>query len=166
LTWLWLEHLVQDIRYALRSMTHHKAFTLLVVSSLALGIGANTAIYSFMDGILLRPLPVRDPHALVVMKWRAKEYALATSGMMWSTNGSSFDPATGTLSSIFPYGALKVFDDADDVVETAFGYTSANRMALSVRDQTDPVKGAVRHGRYFAGHGCRRNGGAPDSGLG
>src|SRR5215204_5094437 len=73
LSWLFLERLVQDVRYAMRSMAHHKAFTLLVVSSLALGIGANTAIYSFMDGILLRPLPVRDPHALVVMKWRAKE---------------------------------------------------------------------------------------------
>jgi len=153
LSWLWLERLVQDVRYALRSMAHHKAFTLLVVSSLALGIGANTAIYSFMDGILLRPLPVRDPHALVVMKWRAKEYALATSGMMWSTNGSSFDPATGTLSSIFPYRALQLFDEAHDVLETAFGYTSANRLALSVRDQTDPVKGQYVTGRYFTGMG-------------
>jgi macrolide transport system ATP-binding/permease protein len=153
LSWLWLERLVQDIRYALRSMAHYKAFTFLVVSSLALGIGANTAIYSFMDGILLRPLPVRDPHALVIMKWRAKDYALATSGMMWSTNGSSFDPATGTLSSIFPYGALQVFDGADDVVESAFGYTSASRLALSAHDQTVPVKGQYVTGRYFTGMG-------------
>ena len=153
LSWLWLERLVQDVRYALRSMAHHKAFTLLVASSLALGIGANTAIYSFMDGILLRPLPVRDPHALVVMKWRAKEYSLATSGMMWSTDGSSFDPATGTLSSIFPYGALQVFDEADQVVETAFGYTSSNRLALSAQGLTEPGKGQFVTGRYFTGIG-------------
>jgi putative ABC transport system permease protein len=53
LSWLWLERLTQDVRYAFRSMTHNKAFTVLVISSLALGIGANTAIYSFMDGLLI-----------------------------------------------------------------------------------------------------------------
>src|SRR3972149_6975398 len=46
LSWLWLERLVQDLRYALRSAAHNRAFTALVVVSLALGIGANTAIYS------------------------------------------------------------------------------------------------------------------------
>jgi len=67
-TFAWLEHLAQDVRYALRSMMHAKAFTALAVLSLALGIGANTAIYSFMDSILLRPLPVRDQESLVIMK--------------------------------------------------------------------------------------------------
>ncbi|HXT70598.1 MAG TPA: ABC transporter permease [Vicinamibacterales bacterium] len=152
-TWLWLERLVQDVRFALRSMAHNKGFTALVVTSLALGIGANTAVYSFMDGILLRPLPVRDPHSLVVLKWHAKEYSLATSGMSWSTGGSSFDPATGTTSSIFPYGALKVFEDAKDVVATSFGYTSANRMALTAQGETIPVKGQYVTGRYFEGMG-------------
>ena len=69
---LWLERLLQDVRYALRSMRHQKAFTAIVVASLALGIGANTAIYSFMEAIVFRSLPVRDPQSLVVMKWRAK----------------------------------------------------------------------------------------------
>lgn len=152
-SWLWLERLLQDTRYALRSMAHHKAFTALVVASLALGIGANTAIYSVMDGILLRPLPVRDPRSLVVMKWRAKSYTLATSGMSWSTNGSTFDQATGTLSSIFPYAALQTFEEADDVIASALGYVSANRIALSVGGETQPVKGQYVSGRYFAGIG-------------
>ena len=50
------------------------------------GIGANTAIYSFMDAILLRSLPVSDPASLVVMKWRARPYAYGTR----ATNGSEF----------------------------------------------------------------------------
>ncbi len=100
---VWLERLWQDLRYGARSMRHHKAFTAVVVASLALGIGANAAIYSFMEAIVLRPLPVADPESLVVMKWRAKGYAMASSGMSWSTGGSSFDKTTGTVSSIFPY---------------------------------------------------------------
>lgn len=152
-SWLWLERLAQDVRYALRSMVHNKAFTALVVASLALGIGANTAVYSFMDGILLRPLPVRDPHALAIMKWRAKTYTLASSGMSWSTNGSTHDQTMGTVSSIFPYSALKVFEDASDVVDTAFGYTSASRMAMSSQGETIPIKGQYVSGRYFTGIG-------------
>jgi macrolide transport system ATP-binding/permease protein len=70
--WTFLEQLLQDIRYALRVMGNNRAFTALTALSLALGIGANTAIYSFMDAILLRSLPVSDPASLVVLKWRSK----------------------------------------------------------------------------------------------
>src|SRR5262245_35007869 len=68
MTWLSLERLGQDVRYALRSLKRDKIFAVLAVASLALGIGANTAIYSFMDSVLLRPLPVTDPQSLVIMK--------------------------------------------------------------------------------------------------
>src|SRR5688572_3616081 len=61
---IWFERLGQDLRYALRTMRHNKSFTAIVVVSLALGIGANTAIYSFMEAVVLRSLPVRDPQAL------------------------------------------------------------------------------------------------------
>src|SRR2546423_384137 len=54
--WTIVEQLGQDLRYAVRTMAANRLFTLLTVSSLALGIGANTAIYSFMDSILLRSL--------------------------------------------------------------------------------------------------------------
>ena len=52
-------------------MAANRVFSVLAVSSLALGIGANTAIYSFMDSILLRSLPVPDPESLVVLNWHA-----------------------------------------------------------------------------------------------
>ena len=51
-------------------MFKNRLFTALAALSLALGIGANTAIYSFMDSILLRSLPVSDPASLVVVKWQ------------------------------------------------------------------------------------------------
>ena len=153
LTWLWFERLGQDVRYAFRSMAHHKAFTLLVVVALALGIGANTAIYSFMDAILLRSLPVKDPDSLVIMKWRAKSYSLATSGMSWSTGGSSFDKPSGiTTSSIFPYAAVDVFRTSD-VVSKVFYYVSLSQIGMTAGDETESVKALHVSGDYFAGMG-------------
>ncbi len=53
--------LMQDLRFAIRALRKDKTFALTVLLTLALGIGANTAIYSFVEAILLRSLPVRDP---------------------------------------------------------------------------------------------------------
>ena len=65
--WCWnsLDRLWQDVRYGLRTMRRAPAFTAVAVLSLALGIGANTAIFSLLNALLLRTLPVRDPGRLV-----------------------------------------------------------------------------------------------------
>src|SRR5580698_1599857 len=57
--------LLHDLRYALRTMRRNGAFTAVAVLSLGLGIGANAAIFSLIDTVMLRPLPVRDPGTLV-----------------------------------------------------------------------------------------------------
>ena len=64
--WRWLEYLLQDIGYGLRAMMRTKGITIVALLSLALGIGANTAIFSLLDAILLRPLPVEKPEELVL----------------------------------------------------------------------------------------------------
>src|SRR3954451_21496636 len=71
-SWILLEQLAQDVRYGLRGMFKNRMFTALAATSLALGIGANSAIYSLMDSILLRSLPVSNPASLFVVKWRSK----------------------------------------------------------------------------------------------
>jgi macrolide transport system ATP-binding/permease protein len=153
-TWLWLERLGQDLRYALRSMTHSKTFATLAVLSLALGIGANTAIYSFMESILLRSLPVREPDSLVVMKWRtATTFTSAAShGFSFSTNGSYRDPNGGYIGSQFPYPALELFQNNTDVLAGAFAYfvTSFN---VTVREQTEVLRAQYVSGDYFRGMG-------------
>ncbi len=66
--WVWLEHLLQDLRFAFRMFAKTPGFTATVVLTLALGIGANTAIFSMIDSILLRPLPIEKPSQVVVIQ--------------------------------------------------------------------------------------------------
>ncbi|MBI1898692.1 MAG: ABC transporter permease [Acidobacteria bacterium] len=66
--WISLERLFQDVRYALRFMRRSPGFTTVAMLTLALGIGANTAIFSLLDTILLRALPVRNPGGLVFVQ--------------------------------------------------------------------------------------------------
>lgn len=61
----WLEDLTQDARYTSRALRRHPAFTLVAIATLALGVGANTAIFSFLDNVLLKPLPYPDPDRIV-----------------------------------------------------------------------------------------------------
>src|ERR1039457_6650954 len=70
-TWTFWEQLAQDLRYGLRMMAANPLFTAMAALSLALGIGANTAIYSFLDSIMVRALPVQHPEQLVVIHWQS-----------------------------------------------------------------------------------------------
>ena len=104
-SWTLLEQLAQDLRYGLRGMFKNRVFTALAALSLALGIGANTAIYSFMDAILLRSLPVSDPASLIVVKWRSRPVN-RTAGeqfVMRSGDGHVYPEGSGRVAAIFPF---------------------------------------------------------------
>ncbi len=71
---VWLDRLVQDLRYGVRTLAKNPAFTLIAMATLALGIGANTAMFSLLDQVVLRLLPVRHPEQLVIVRETGNHY--------------------------------------------------------------------------------------------
>ena len=83
----WGEQVLQDFRHAGRALRKNPTFTLVAVTSLAVAIGANTAIFGLLEAMLLRPLPVRNPHELILLGWERT----AAKGGPAKGDGGDFD---------------------------------------------------------------------------
>jgi putative ABC transport system permease protein len=127
--------LIQDIRYALRQLRKSPAFTLTVIVTLALGIGANAAVFTLFDQVLLRMLPVEQPKELVRFEWSG-----AFSGSMSSFGGDS--------DNYFSYPMYKDLRDHNQVFQ---GMIAADRTGVGVswHNQAESKDAEVVTGNYF-----------------
>jgi predicted permease len=134
--WDWLESLTQDINYGVRAMLRSPVLTAVALISLALGIGANTAIFSLLDAVMLRSLPVKEPSQLVLLgqgRW----------------NGISDDfPITELYSYPF-YREMQrknvIFSD----VAATLSMTNSVHGLVEGRDDTEPMNVQLVSGTYF-----------------
>jgi len=154
-TWQPLDELSQDLRFALRTLFKHRAVAVFSILSLALGIGANTAIYSFMDAILLRSLPVGDPSSLVVMTWHSRPVDVRKGDkfVLHSIDGSTWDSSGGGVEArIFPYPAFEQLQDAAvPVLSSIFARFPAGKLTVMVDGAAELAGAEYVSGDFFRG---------------
>lgn len=133
-----LETLWRDARYALRQLRRGPGFTIVAILTLALGIGANTAIFSLLDPLLVRKLPVRDPDALVF---------LGNGGVPQSQ-----DYDTAVISELQAY---RHYRDENRVFSGVLAFTTSEPYDVELGGQPSSASGEVVSANYFTVLGLR-----------
>jgi predicted permease len=139
--------MLNDLRYAARVLLQAKGWTLVVVISLALGIGANTAIFSALNGLLLRRVPVSDPDSLVRLRWAGRNQMATSTSDYGSTRQ---DPATGTnMRTTFSYPMYQQFVKDNQTMADLFACAPAGRVNVVVNGQAELATSFVSTGNYY-----------------
>src|SRR5713226_6597817 len=122
----WMETLLQDLRYALRMMRRSPGFTSVAVLSLALGIGANTAIFSLIDAVMLRMLPVSHAEQLVLLSWEAPKWGPYYNG--YSGWGGCPDPPGMASGCSFSYPTFQEIRVRNEIFSGMLAFAGLGRV--------------------------------------
>lgn len=134
--WQWIEDLFQDINYGVRAMLRSPGITIVALLSLALGIGANTAIFSLIDAVMLRSLPVKDPGQLVLL-----------GDGTWSGISDSF-----AITQLYSYPFYREMQKKNEVfsgVASIFSMTNRIHGFVEGRRDAEPMNIQLVSGTYF-----------------
>jgi hypothetical protein len=130
----WLDTILRDLKYTFRTLARAPGFTVIAVLTLALGIGANTAIFTLLDQVLLRLLPVKEPQQLVLLTMRGRHY-----GSNWGGNAIS-------------HPMFRDFREHNEVFSDMFS-RFPNSASLSFGQQAERVSVELVSGTYFSALG-------------
>ena len=141
----YIEHFLQDVRYGLRMLRKSPTFTAVAVLTLALGIGANTAIFSLIDAVMLRSLPVKNPQQLVQLKW--------ISGGVWPKDTTT----SGYGGASFSYPWLEQLRAHNTSFSSVFAFASLGfdkpNVNINVGGEPRLGSGMMISGDFFSGLG-------------
>src|SRR5919112_5751649 len=144
----WLETFWRDCRYGVRSLCKRPGFTLVALLTLAIGIGANTALFSVVDAVLLKKLPVEEPDRLVLFRW--------TSGPNFSPgshHGNATRDESGRLvKSSFAYQTYARLREQPGPLSDVFAFGSVP-LNVSADGRADVADGQAVSGNYYAALG-------------
>jgi predicted permease len=126
----WLEILRQDVRYAFRILGKTPLFTAIVVVTLALGIGMNTAIFSLIDSVMFRVIPARHPEELVLLRWQAHHHPRLRQHRNFGACQTKFQEADASGCS-FSLPILKEVEAQQDLFSGVAAYTLTGNISLS-----------------------------------
>jgi hypothetical protein len=133
----------QDIRFGFRMLRNSPGFTAIAVLTLALGIGANTAIFSLLNAVMLRSLPVHNPNQLRTITWEGNILG-ETSWHMWD------------IKNVFTYQTYQDFGHLGAELAEVFAFLDVRgfqKLSVFARDRADAVNASIVSGNFFRGLG-------------
>src|SRR5688572_29601571 len=138
--------MLKDLRHAVRVLFHAKGWTIVVVLSLALGIGANTALFSVLNGMLLTEVPVRDPDSLVRLRYVGRN-DMVTSSSDYGFSGRG--PDGQNVRATFSYPMYRQFVADNRTMTDLVACAPYGRVNVVVDGQAELANAFTASGNYF-----------------
>jgi len=166
--WLWLDHFWQDLSYSARTLRKSPGCTVIAILTLAIGIGANTALFSVVNGVLLNPFPYPQPDPLVALYSRANEfnkYSISYPNFLdWSRQNHSFSSLAAFRGETFTLTGIGEPErlDANMVSATFFPLLGVNPIIGRNFEEKEDQLGAARVALITEGLWKRKFGAASD----